>query len=173
MLPININKELSKLDRFAEVSQTKSSQEEKYVSIVKTDDKDYLPANAKQFDELKSLIISLIQPELIPFQQPNKTIEEKELKEKFQSLVEQWKEGTQFASTVLEMAMHPAYQYIIGMGPKVLPYILQRLSRKQEHWFWALKAITSEDPVPTASRGNLNKMRDAWLQWGKEKGYEW
>ena len=173
MLPININKELSKLDRFAEVSQTKSSQEEKYVSIVKTDDKDYLPANAKQFDELKSLIISLIQPELIPFQQPNKTIEEKELKEKFQSLVEQWKEGTQFASTVLEMAMHPAYQYIIGMGPKVLPYILQRLSREQEHWFWALKAITSEDPVPTASRGNLNKMRDAWLQWGKEKGYEW
>jgi len=173
VLPININKELSKLDRFAEVSQTKSSQEEMYVSIVKSDDKDYLPANAKQFDELKSLIISLIQPELIPFQQPNKTIEEKELKEKFQSLVEQWKEGTQFAPTVLEMAMHPAYQYIIGMGPKVLPYILQRLSREQEHWFWALKAITSEDPVPTASRGNLNKMRDAWLQWGKEKGYEW
>lgn len=170
---MNKNKDLSKFNRLAEGSQTKSSQEEKYVSIVITDDKDYLPPSAKQVDELKSLIIAQSQPELIPFQQPNKTIEEKDLKEKFQSLVEQWNEGTQFASTVLEMSMHPAYQYIIGMGPKVLPYILQRLSREQEHWFWALKAITSEDPVPTASRGNLNKMRDAWLQWGKEKGYEW
>ncbi len=98
---------------------------------------------------------------------------DKELKEKFHSFVEKWKEETQFASTVLEMAMHPAYQHIIGMGPKVLPYIFQRLSREQEHWFWALKAITSEDPVPPASRGNINRMRDAWLQWGREKGYEW
>ena len=126
-------------------------------------------------DKLKSLEESkTLSSTSKPFRPTKKSsVSDSQLEQTFNKLAKQWKEGTQFASTVREMAMHPAYQYIIGMGPKVLPYILQRLSKEQEHWFWALKAITHEDPVPPASRGNLNKMRDIWLQWGKEKAYEW
>jgi hypothetical protein len=36
----------------------------------------------------------------------------------------------------------------------------------------ALHAITGANPVPPASRGNLQEMADAWLAWGLEKGYK-
>ncbi len=46
---------------------------------------------------------------------------EEEIKYKFDRLTKQWKDETQHFSTVAEMAMHPAYQQIIGMGPEALP----------------------------------------------------
>jgi hypothetical protein len=94
------------------------------------------------------------------------------LKTKFENLSRQWKEDTQFASTMIDIAMHPAYQQIIGMGHSAVPFILQRLFHEPDHWFWALKAITCEDPVPEKSRGKLDDMARAWLDWGKSKGYD-
>jgi hypothetical protein len=69
------------------------------------------------------------------------------------------------------MAMHPAYQQIIGLDSPALPLILLELRRELDHWFWALKAITGQDPVPPESRGRVQKMTDAWLDWGREHGY--
>ncbi len=67
--------------------------------------------------------------------------------------------------------MHPAYQRIIGLGPAVIPLILADLARQPDHWFWALRALTGEDPVPAEARGRVKAMADAWLQWGRENGY--
>jgi hypothetical protein len=67
--------------------------------------------------------------------------------------------------------MHPAYQQIIGMGEEAIPFILQELQKKTAHWFWALKSITGEDPVPSNQRGRMDQMRDAWLRWGNKQGY--
>ena len=64
------------------------------------------------------------------------------------------------------MAMHPAYQQIIGMGTPALPLIFQELQREPDHWFWALGAITGENPVPEEDAGDLDAMTDAWLSWG-------
>ena len=36
--------------------------------------------------------------------------------------------------------------------------------------FWALEAITGENPVPAADRGKVQKMADAWVAWGREQG---
>jgi flagellar biosynthesis GTPase FlhF len=91
---------------------------------------------------------------------------------KFERLVAEWKADTKFVGTVLEMATHPAYQQIIGMGQPAVPLILQRLAAKGEHWFWALRAITGENPVPKTSRGNIEQMTEAWLSWGRAKGHE-
>jgi hypothetical protein len=71
------------------------------------------------------------------------------------------------------MAMHPAYQQIIGMGREVVPLILRELEREPDHWFWALKAITGEDPVPEQHRGRVRAMADAWIRWGREHGLLW
>ena len=68
------------------------------------------------------------------------------------------------------MVLHPAYQQIVGMGAEALPFILAELERKPEHWFWALRAITREDPVPPSHRGNVVLMARDWLQWAKRKG---
>jgi hypothetical protein len=59
--------------------------------------------------------------------------------------------------------MHPAYQQIIGLGPAGVPLLLRELEREPDHWFWALRAITGEDPVPEEARGRLREMAAAWL----------
>lgn len=95
--------------------------------------------------------------------------------EKFQRLAKQWRDERDQKTSVSDMVMHPAYQQIIGMGREAIPFILGELSRETEpdHWFWALKAITSEDPVPAESQGKIFEMASAWLRWGREKGYRW
>ena len=93
------------------------------------------------------------------------------LESRFRALVETWKREGQISSSAVQRAMHPAYQQIIGIGPRVLPLLLAELQREPDHWFWALHAVTGEDPVPPESRGNIGDMRDAWLQWGRVHGY--
>jgi hypothetical protein len=94
------------------------------------------------------------------------------LQERFAQLAAQWREETKFLSSSTEIAMHPAYQQIIGMGPAALPLILRELEQEPYHWYWALKCITGVDPVPPEDKGERPKMRQVWLQWAKEQGYQ-
>jgi hypothetical protein len=92
----------------------------------------------------------------------------------FRELVSQWKQARGAKSSIAEMAMLPAYQRIIGMGPTAIPFILAELQSEgnaPDHWFWALAAIAGENPVPAKSRGKLAEMANAWLEWGQRKGY--
>jgi len=93
------------------------------------------------------------------------------LVQRFRDLVREWKEATTFTSSGTEIALHPAYQQIIGMGKEAIPLILEELQREEDHWFWALKSITGIDPVPLGDRGNLPKMTAAWLRWAQTSGY--
>ena len=93
--------------------------------------------------------------------------------EKFRALVNQWKEDTQFVSSTTGMILHPAYQEIIGMGPEIIPLILKELENKPDHWFAALRALTGVDPVAPAQRGRVKAMANAWLNWGRDHGYQW
>jgi hypothetical protein len=111
--------------------------------------------------------------EMTTLQHPPLALDEKALHERFTHLTAQWREETQFLSSSTAIAMHPAYQQIIGMGPAALPLILRELEREPSHWFWALKCITGADPVPPDQKGQRKAMRDAWLQWAREQGYQW
>ena len=91
--------------------------------------------------------------------------------DKFRRLVAQWHAERGPTSSISQMAMHPAYQQIIGMGMEVVPLLLGELTRELDHWFWALKAITGVDPVPPASRGKMRDMAEAWFRWGRQQGY--
>jgi hypothetical protein len=91
---------------------------------------------------------------------------------RFHILAERWKKETAHQSNMAKKALHPAYQKIIGMGERVVPLLLAELRREPDDWFWALHAITGANPVPSANRGNLRAMAEAWLQWGSEKGYK-
>ena len=91
--------------------------------------------------------------------------------ERFERLAEAWWEDTLFESSVTRMAMHPAYQRIIGMGESAVPLMLEALAEEPEHWFWALRAITGEDPVSEDDRGDVRAMTAAWLEWGRAQGY--
>jgi len=90
---------------------------------------------------------------------------------KFYELKSRWEAETAILSSIIEIAMHPAYQQIIGMGPIVIPLILAEMEKRPEHWFWALKSITGENPVLPEHRGRVKEMTKAWLNWGREQGY--
>jgi hypothetical protein len=92
---------------------------------------------------------------------------------RFRTLVERWKQDSAFLSSVSDMIALGAYQEIIGMGAAAIPLLLRELEQDPHYWFWALQAITGEDPVPVEMRGNVAEMIQAWLRWGKEKGYRW
>lgn len=87
----------------------------------------------------------------------------------FRRLAEQWRRETEHVSSLKQACLHPAYQRIIGLGPAVVPALLRELEHTPDHWFWALKAITDEDPAQ--AEDSFEGARRAWLQWGRTKGY--
>lgn len=86
-------------------------------------------------------------------------------RERFNRLAAAWRKDVRFLSDTNEICTHPAYQEIIGMGVLALPFIFAELGREPADWFWALKAITGEDPVLDDHRGDLHLMTKAWLDW--------
>jgi hypothetical protein len=92
-----------------------------------------------------------------------------DLDEPFRALAAQWYQETGPLSSITKQAMHPAYQRIIAMGPRVIPLILKELQVRPAHWFWALNALTGVDPAreQTTFKGAV----EAWLKWGYKQGY--
>jgi hypothetical protein len=152
-------------------------------ALIEIDNPDYLPSNVEQVARIADRLARI--EELLDGRDiPSDSIVEleavarrstmaNETAAKFERLKSLWLEETAFCATLLEMATHPAYQQIIGMGRTVIPHILRDLSARPEHWFWALKAITGEDPVKPAHRGILDRMTRDWLLWGVRNGYDY
>jgi hypothetical protein len=90
---------------------------------------------------------------------------------RFEDLAARWREDTLFHSSPKILFEHPAYQEIIGMGPPVVPLLLRDLRSEDSLWFTALHAITGENPVPPGDRGDIPRMTEHWLNWGRERGY--
>ena len=95
------------------------------------------------------------------------------LQARFEALVQQWLEDTQVVSSFTVIVSHPAYQEIIAMGPKVVPFILRDLEREPKHWGRALRAITGAQPVPKEHAGRVKQIAEDWLRWARENGYVW
>ena len=90
----------------------------------------------------------------------------------FENLAKEWKrERNGITSSVRRMIAHPAYLRIVGMGERAIPHILKDLREESDHWFVALHAITGDNPVPVESRGRLDAMSTAWIEWGEQHGY--
>jgi hypothetical protein len=87
----------------------------------------------------------------------------------FAELADRWEAETLVLASPVEAAMHSAYQRIIGLGLQVITFILERLQQTRRYWFWALAAITGENPA--AGAGSTRAAVDAWVDWGRERGY--
>lgn len=89
---------------------------------------------------------------------------------RFKNLKESWKQERGISSSTTQSAMCMSYQRIIAMGEKAIPFILSDLRDNPEQpdqWFWALRVITEQNPVPDAHRGNFAAMARDWLKWAE------
>jgi hypothetical protein len=93
-----------------------------------------------------------------------------ELARTFNELAGRWSRETAHLSSPSQAAQNANYLRIIGLGRRAVPLILRRLGQQPDFWFVALRSITGQNPVRQEDAGNTNKMRDAWLQWGVERG---
>jgi hypothetical protein len=98
-------------------------------------------------------------------------IVEEDVKERFYRLASEWRAETAYVSSMTELVMHPKYQSIIGLGPRVLPILFKELQDDPDYWFWALRAITEADPIAPEDAGILVRMTETWLTWAKEHNY--
>jgi hypothetical protein len=100
--------------------------------------------------------------------QPGETVEQR-----FRRLEAVWYAETCAYSDPAKIMGHPAWKEIIRMGEVVVPLMLRDIEEKPRLWVWALQDITGENPVPDEDAGYIPEMGEAWLRWGKEKGYRW
>ena len=96
--------------------------------------------------------------------------DESDFQQRFLRLVAEWKLGRGHSSKLKDLAMHPAYQQIIGMGERAVPLLIEEMKERPDQWDWALRAITGADPVPPESWGKLKDIAAAWIAWGRERG---
>lgn len=92
-----------------------------------------------------------------------------DLPSRFRAYAETWRRQTQHYSSVSKMISHPAYTAIIEMGREAVPLLLEELRDRPDHWLVALNRITQEDPTPSGS--TFSEAVEAWLGWGRERGY--
>lgn len=92
----------------------------------------------------------------------------------FKDLASKWRRETRALSMMIHKTiLNSTYRKIIDMGEKIVPYILKDLMNKPDHWFVALEEIYREqkiNPVPQKDMGNIKKMAEAWISWGKANG---
>lgn len=91
----------------------------------------------------------------------------------FNDLANEWCEQTAGLPRVIDKLKHSTYQRIINWGENAVPHILADLRDNIEHpkhWFEALQGITGADPVPAKDRGDIRKMAEAWIKWGRDRG---
>jgi hypothetical protein len=95
------------------------------------------------------------------------------VEERFRRLETTWIAATGALSDDADIVEHPAFREIVGLGEAVVPLMLRDLAQRPRLWVWALQEITGENPVPVADRGKIARMSEAWLRWGRAKGYRW
>ena len=91
------------------------------------------------------------------------------LEDEFSECADRWENQVGLHSSPVVRFMHKDYQTIMAKGKSVIPFILERMKKKPDDWFWALKHITGEDAAEKAD--SFDTAIKAWLEWGAENGY--
>lgn len=90
---------------------------------------------------------------------------------RFRRLADQWRTDTRALSSDSDIVSNFSYQQIIGMGARALPLIFDEMGQHGGRWFWALRAITGENPIRPEDRGNVRRMTETWLEWAHERDH--
>ncbi len=96
---------------------------------------------------------------------------ENSIKKEFLIFKDSWLNEIMLSSNTSDIINNKHYYSIIKLGKDVIPYILEDLRQNNNHWFSALTKITGDNPVPVEHLGNISKMTNDWIAWGKTNGW--
>jgi hypothetical protein len=96
---------------------------------------------------------------------------EPSLEETFKTLADWWERDTLHHSSTTILRRHPAYLKLVELGEPVIPLILREMQARLGNYRLLLRDITGERPFSDELRGNVRAIEEAWLRWGKERGY--
>ncbi len=91
-----------------------------------------------------------------------------QLKEKFEYYTSVWTNETMFSSSIHEIINNSAYRSIVGLGKDVIPFIIDELKKEDNHWFYALEALTGQNPIKKEHRGFIKLMKSDWIEWAEK-----
>ena len=92
--------------------------------------------------------------------------------QRFQELAQGWREETGFMSSPLQRVQSMYYKEIIRLGPDVVPEIIKELSKRPDNWFYILDIWVPREENPIKQDLNsFTKTVQAWVEYGKRKGY--
>lgn len=93
------------------------------------------------------------------------------MEEQFNSIYEKWLHDTRFLSGGFDKS--PYYKQLVEMGPEIIPFLLREIPKERGFPDLVLRGIVGKDGpvIPEEQRGRMKYIFNAWLDWGKEKGY--
>ena len=90
-----------------------------------------------------------------------------QVRRQFDYLNNTWQAETLFSSSINEIVNNSAYRSIINLGGDVLPLIINDLKTTENHWFYALEAITGHNPIKAENKGIVSFMKNDWIEWAE------
>ena len=90
---------------------------------------------------------------------------DQKLKARFDELAAAWTSETACYSFKPQIVGHPAYRALLEMGPEILPLAIEELRTPARRWFYLLRDLTGESPVPPQAAGDVPAMAEAWVVW--------
>ncbi len=96
------------------------------------------------------------------------SVYKQQLKEKFEAYTSIWITETMFSSSVHEIINNSAYRSIVKLGKDVIPFIIEELKKEENHWFYALEALTGQNPIKQEHRGIIRLMKSDWIEWAEK-----
>jgi len=88
---------------------------------------------------------------------------DEDVQARFKELADQWLTETGHLSSISQRVLNPSYQQIIGLGPQVVPCLIESLREGPQHWFSALVAVVGVDHAFGARTPSEAASR--WVAW--------
>lgn len=131
-------------------------------NILNKDELDMFIKNVKTIQDAKENIKEIYS---------SKSFRENIFRDTFNKFKDEWKKNTRMYSSVSYIVSDENYNNIIGMGKDVIPLIFEDLEKTNDFWFTALIVLTGKNPVKKENIGYIEKMKEDWIEFGKENGY--
>ena len=93
------------------------------------------------------------------------------LRKQFSDLADRWELETGAFSLMSQKVSHRDFLKLVSLGPKTIPFILERLPLKPHNWFIALDALADETDRPNTTGTNPRAAVEKWLEWGRLHGW--